>query len=171
MSTLRLTTYDEQAYWQDLLDACTEYAENALDTSLLLRTITATYYRNDPVPLGWVGYDNYTPHSIHLPRGPVQSVTSVTDANSNTITYELERSGLTDKVILTEGYTAPLVIVYQAGYGSTVNNTPADIRMAIRTHVATLFEQRASTDEKNILAVPHSLEIFYQQRKRKAYVG
>jgi len=171
MSSLRVTTFDEQIYWQDLLDACTEYAENALDSSLLTRTITATYFEYHTTPLGFFGYDGYYPRLLLLPRGPVQSITSITDANGNVINFNWETYGNSDKLRMLSGYVAPLTVVYQAGYGDTADNVPSDIRMAIRTHVATLFEQRGSTDEKAILAVPHSLEAFYQLRRRSCYVA
>jgi uncharacterized phiE125 gp8 family phage protein len=169
-SQLRLTTTDEQIYWQDLLDACTEHAENALNSSLLVRTIVAVYY--EPSNPSYQAYYRNTERRLHLPRGPVQSVSTAIDAAGITLTnYSLEREGNTDLLHVGQGFTPPLTVTYTAGYGSNMTDVPADIRMAIRTHVATLFEQRASTDEKTILPVPHSLEMFYAARRRGSPVG
>jgi uncharacterized phiE125 gp8 family phage protein len=166
-SQLRIVSDDEQDYVDDVVDACIDYAEQALDASLLIRAITAIYY--DQAGPYYGVYRNY--HRLALPRGPVQSVTSVTDANGTITGFTLEGEGNTDILKITQAWTAPLTVVFVAGFGSNVTDVPADIRMAIRTHAATLFEQRASTDEKAILPVPHSLEAFYQLRRRSSPVG
>ena len=175
---LRIVTSDEQQYITDLIDACSEYAEQALDSSLLFRTITAVYNDGPPVfhpngpgpgidawPQNWMQGNRY-----FLPRGPVLlgNVQSITDANGQSLAFTQDRQGLMDYAILkpSQNFTGPVTIVYTAGYGSTAAAVPSDICMAIRTHVATLFENRTSADEKAVLAVPHSLEAFYALRKR-----
>jgi hypothetical protein len=176
---LRVVTDDEQQFVTDLVDACTEYAEQALDSSLLTRTITAVY--DAPSVLNPGGFIGSWPSNWHngqrffLPRGPVPigGVVSITDTNGKSLSFTQDRSGFADYAVLTpdQNFVSPLTIVYSAGYGSAAANVPGDICMAIRLHASTLFEQRASTDEKQILAVPHSLEAFYANRKRTAPVG
>jgi uncharacterized phiE125 gp8 family phage protein len=169
---LRLTDISESNYVTDLMDACTEYAEQALESSLLTRTITATFFA--PPQASNLSYYPPQNNGMFLPRGPVQSITSVTDANGTVLastTYILEREGHADLLIMLYGWKPPLTVVYTAGYGVNVTDVPSDIRMAIRTHVATLFDQRASTDERAILPVPHSLEAFYALRRRTSVVA
>lgn len=168
-SQLRIRSGEEEQYILDLLDACTEYAEQTLDTSLLTRTITATEYHQAAIDF-WGTAERY-PNRVYLPRGPVSSVTSVTDSKSASISFTQQRFGLADFVVLNDPYAAPVTIVYQAGYGADAASVPSDIKMAIRTHVAHLFERREAADEKSIVNVPLSLMAFYALRRRTPPVG
>jgi len=168
---LRIDDFDEQTYIMDLLDAATEYAEQALDSSLLTRTITATYYTSqtfDMYPGLFWGYEK----RLVLPRGPVSAIQSITDADANNITqYQLQRHGFTDEVSIRQTYTAPLTIVYTAGYGDTAADVPADIRLALRTHVASLWRTRESISDRQMIPTPQSLADFYARRNRTAPVA
>ena len=86
---------------------------------------------------------------IRLPRGPVQSITSATDANGTipSTSYTLERFGLTDYwKLLTSNPTYPITITYSAGYGSQ-SDVPADLRQIMLGHLAFLYDNRnASSD-------------------------
>lgn len=168
-SQLRIRSGEEEQYILDLLDACTEYAEQTLDSSLLTRTITATYWHQGAVDF-WGSPERYADR-VFLPRGPVISVTSVIDANGQNIGYQSQRFGLADFVQFMGPYASPVVVTYQAGYGATADTVPADIRMAIRTHVAHLFERREAADEQAVVNVPLSLVSFYGQRRRTPPVG
>jgi uncharacterized phiE125 gp8 family phage protein len=149
---LRLDQTDDEDYVNDLIDACTDYAETALESSLLNRTITATFYRQD---------------TLWLPRGPIVSITSVTDANGNHPPYDLEGYGTADLLVCPQGHVSPLTVVYVAGFGTDSTNVPAQIRQAIRVHVSTLYENRESVADKNMMPVPHSLESFYRLNARR----
>jgi len=182
-SQLRITTDDEAQYIADLIDAATEYAEQALDSSLLTRVISVVYTTPQVFDLtGTSGMAVDFPSSwaqgqrFYLPRGPVSigSVISAIDTNAKSLTFTQDRRGLADYCVLTPGqaFVAPLTITYTAGYGAAAAAVPADLRMAIRTHTATLFENRESVSEgKTLAAVPHSLEAFYRLRRRACPVA
>jgi uncharacterized phiE125 gp8 family phage protein len=162
---LRIDGVDEQDYITDLIDAATEHAENALATSLIRRNITATFYDENAS----IHNTNFNQNGtrLYLPHGPVASVTTVTDTNGNALTYRFGASGHAEYITITSvSYTYPITVVYVAGYGTTAATVPADIRMAIRTHVASLWSNRESISEKAMVPVPHSLEQFYQLRRR-----
>ena len=162
---------DEQAYLTDLQAAAVEFAETAMGTSLITRAITATYYpQSSGYTWGeqpWIG-SFWERFRLKLPRGPVISITSVTDANGaiDDSKYDLEGAGVSDLLRLSVGYAVPLTVVYDAGYGDQGTSVPADIRHAIRQHVSTLYEQRESVSEKTTSIVPHSLELFYARKSR-----
>lgn len=152
--------YDAEADLVELyIDAATEYAQERLHSSLMEQTITATFYLDD----------------IHngvvcLPRGPVIDITSVVDDNGDAATYDEFRVGHSDRLKITSALAAPITVVYQAGY-ETADEIPADIRLAIMTHVASLFENRESISEKAMVAVPHSLDAFYRLKARSLGVA
>jgi len=132
-SQLRIVTVDEQQYITDLVSAATEYAEQALDSSLLTRTITAVYTlpqvfalygasayagagNGSDFPSNWLQGQRF-----FLPRGPVPigagGITSAIDFNGKALTFTQDRGGLNDYLVLTPGqsFTAPLTIVPVAG--------------------------------------------------------
>ena len=144
---------DEQAYVADLLAAATVAAEQALECSLLSRTITATYAAGE---------------SADLPRGPLATIVSVTaDGVPLALTaYGVRTVGYTATVVPVAPWAASLVVVYSAGYGSAAD-VPADLRQGIRVHVGTMYENRESVLSGSIITpVPHSLEMFYRNRSR-----
>src|SRR5665213_3714698 len=155
--------------------AAVEYAETVMGCSLLTRTITAVYY-GPTVPFAY-GFQFGSTYSAYrnrlpLPRGPVISITSVTDANGtiSSSNYQLQGEGTADLLYMKVGWTDPLTVVYQAGYGSSAANVPPDIAQAILTHVATIHERRESATDRTITAVPHSLEAFYISKARTLQV-
>jgi uncharacterized phiE125 gp8 family phage protein len=169
---------EEQEYLTDLQNAAVEYAETAMGTSLITRMITATYWSRTPGTY----YPNYADqwHLFHLPRGPIQYVISVSDANGyiEPSNYTLEGNGNTDLLQITTNYVSPITVVYDAGYTTTdeygspiISDIPADIRHIIRTHVATLYAERQSARDRSFSIVPHSLEAFYQRKARTTQVG
>ena len=163
---------DETAYLTDLQNAAVEFAENALGSSLLTRTITAVYFgQNAPSNFGYqfLSPDAATP-KLRLPRGPIVSITSVNDAKGSIATWQLQGEGTQDLLQILTGYVTPVTIVYQAGYGSTAASIPADIRQALRMHIGTMYENRESVG-KDMAGVPHSLADFYRLRSRNLPVG
>lgn len=145
---LRLDLPDDRAYVLDLIDAATAYAEGAMDSSLGTQTIEATFYDGD---------------KLWLPRGPIQSITSVVDANNTTITdYTVEGYGTIDVLKVNRPYKGPLVVTYTAGFDAV----PADVKQAILCHVGTLYEFRESIGTAAAHPIPHQLESFYRIRRR-----
>lgn len=161
-------TYDHD-YVMDLIAGCTEDAEDQMNCSLLTRTVTATFFQHDRRQSYLYGYTyGNTADQLRLPRGPVQAITSVTDANGTILSsdYSLVTFGTADFLKLRRGFVPPLVVVYQAGYADTPDLLPVKFRNAIRTHVQTLYENRESISDKTMVAIPHSLELFWQRNNR-----
>lgn len=143
----------DQAYVEMLIDAATDYAEHAMNTSLLPRTILATFYDGD---------------ELRLPRGPLIEVLSVADADAEPVTdYTIRHVGRATMLATTAA--RPLNVTYRAGYANAAA-IPAAMRIAILTHVATLYRTRESVADKQLTAVPHSLEAIYRRFKRGAGV-
>lgn len=154
---LRLTSDDSRDLVNELIAACTEYAENATSSSLITRAVTAVFEQGD---------------ALYLPRGPIVSITSVTDDAGTVLTdYDLSHWGNATLLVPETSFVFPLTVVYQAGYGSTGANVPAIFRMAIRAHVATLFETTMSVSDKQLFTVPNSLEAFYRQKSREVPIA
>jgi uncharacterized phiE125 gp8 family phage protein len=146
------TSATEQSYLAELLSSATEYAETAMQASLITRTITATYYDSD---------------ELILPRGPVIGLVSVTNGDGNSATgATLERRGNTDILVMPAGWIQPLTVVFTAGFGTASANIPADIRQAIRVHVGSMYEYRNALEERSLYVVPNSLDDFYQRKCR-----
>lgn len=146
----------ETAYIQSLIEAATDYAQETMACSLMARTITATFYQGE---------------KIHLPRGPLISITSVTDDDGVVITdYDIERVGHTDRLKINSSYKSPLVVVYQAGYASAAA-IPATIRHAILAHVGTLYRNRESVSDRTLINVPDQLAAFYRMKSRSLGIG
>lgn len=146
----------EQDYLSDLQAAAVEFAETSMGSSLLTRTVTAVFNQHDV---------------LFLPRGPVIAISSVEDTNAVITSYETRGHGNAQALCLPHGYTAPLTVVYTAGYGSDGDNVPADIRHAIRAHVALLYEKRQAATDRTITDVPKSLCDFYRLKSRQTPVG
>jgi uncharacterized phiE125 gp8 family phage protein len=158
--------FSEHKYLRELQDAAVEFAETAMNTSLLTRTITATF--NGQQDVGFY-YNIVSPNDhrlLPLPRGPVQNIVSITDAKGNHPSYVRDGVGNIDMLRMTGPYVGPLTVVYTAGYGTDPRSVPADIRHAIRGHVGHLHERRESATDRTITAVPHFLEAFYASKRR-----
>lgn len=149
-----LATTAEQNYLTRLIAAATDFAETLMQTSLVTRTIAATFYRGD---------------KLVLPRGPVISILSCIDANGP-ISYTLETQGNTDYLVTPNSFSAPLIVTYTAGYG-TAADCPPMVVQSICTHVATLYENRESISDKTMMVVPHSLADFYKMKSRGSAVA
>jgi hypothetical protein len=147
----RLDDTSDRDYVLDLIAGCTQDAEDAMQCSLLTRTITAIF--NDC-------------ERLYLPRGPIKSITSVTDAKGAITNWTLQGHGTADLLVLPNGFHGPLTVVYQAGFADTADTLPAKFRNAIRNHVGTLYENRESVSDKPMSAIPHSLELFWERNRR-----
>ncbi len=181
---LGLPNDDDQTYIEFLIDAAVNHAQDAMSCSLVNQSITAICYSQDvfltapintnvnpfnaPIAAIIVSFGSSGQYpAIKLTRGPVTAITSITDARGQTIPdYFLERSGTTDYVRLTRTFLFPLTITYTAGYGASATDVPASIRQAILTHVATMYDNRASISDQQLTPVPHSLGDFYRRNAR-----
>jgi len=150
----------------DAIAACTDYAEAETQLSFITRTITAQY---------WPEKSGVLPTALPLPpysvwplfRGPLQAVASVQDAAGNAAPYILRRVGTQDFIQLEQSTTAPLTVVYTAGYGDAAANVPADIRGGILAHVAHRFRYREADAE----STPVGLQYIYDKYRAGGYAG
>lgn len=153
----------------DLINAATEMVERHLGVSLLDQTLEL---RLDGFPgfgedrllelgpgvhTGSLSYLLGGTGEIELPRGPIQSVESITatlrDNSTVTVdpaTYSLDGEGW--RVFLNENQIWPVDlrardavrIQYVAGYG--VGNIPSPILQAIKQHLAVMYEHRGGCE-------------------------
>lgn len=141
----------DREYVLSLIDAATDELCHRLQTSLVSRTLTARFYDGEP---------------IHLPMGPVQAITSVTDDDGDTITdNDLERVGNSDRLKINVPFAYPLTVVYTAGYATV----PPRFKTILLAHVRSLYDYRDSLTEKPLTVPPH-VESFYRLNTRRAGV-
>ena len=114
--------------------------------------------------------------SLELPKGPVQSITSVT-------TYALDNSSSVfdpsnyfldvarARLVLNLGCIWPpdmrpraaAEIVYVTGYGDAGTNVPGPILAGMKIHIATLYEQRGQGADEASLP-PATRQLYNQYR-------
>ncbi|WP_020467878.1 head-tail connector protein [Zavarzinella formosa] len=165
---LRIDTTDEDALLAQLISAATDTAEQHTRRSLITRTLRLTLdqtcndlYRD----LGEGVYDlpstflyGGLPRVIELPKGPVQSITSVTTFDPDNASavyspsnYTLNTDGTRLSLNQDAVWPGPLrpvgacEIVYTAGYGDS-SAIPPSIKTAILMLVAHLYESRGACD-------------------------
>jgi uncharacterized phiE125 gp8 family phage protein len=168
MAHLRMTNSQGQDIClTSLVTVATSYAENVMGCSLLTRTVTATYFACE---------------HLWLPRGPVQSITSVSVNQTPAVeavdpsAYSLEQYGTAPMLRYNNGhrmpYAAPatMTVVYQAGYGDEPSDVPADITQAILCMVGLMFENRETAQDRTVTAVPF-LDSFFKARAIDVGVG
>lgn len=182
----------DQDYINTLIAAATDYAQDNLEMSLMPQTIAAVFnaedvelappvrqYPQDPFnPLGsplatpvttWGTYGRSP--VVRLPRGPVSAIVSVIDGkNANITGTNLERTPAGDRLRFNGPLAYPVVVTYTAGFPDAPS-IPAGIRVAILTHVGTLYENRESVSTGAPKVVPHSLEDFYRLKSRRIFGG
>lgn len=165
----KIDTAADDALVATLIAAATQAAENYLRRSLISQTwkITLDLPATDAGRLLGEGVydlpasilDGDLPRSIHLPRGPAQSVASlVTYDTSNTSStysssnYYVDTAG--DRLVLNQAavWPAPLrpraaaAVTYVAGYGDTASSVPQAVRSAILMHVQRMYDGRIVCD-------------------------
>ena len=160
---------DEDALLISLIAASRESAEQYLRRSLISQTLRLTLGL-DGCGLGdCLGEGVYDlpvtalygglPQAVLLPRGPVQSVTSVTtygldDAGAvfDPANYTLNADG--SRLALAYGASWPASlrpaasceVLYVAGYGDTAGSVPQSIRTAILMHAQRMYDGRIVCD-------------------------
>lgn len=139
----RIDHTDEDDYIAGLIVAARSWCEDYCRRSFMTRTIEMKRPRfRSP---------------MDLPRGPVQSVSSVQYQDSDDATqtlsadvYELAADPVMARVVLrssqswptTADVEHPVTITYVSGYGDLSADVPATIRQAIKMMVGQLYEYR-----------------------------
>lgn len=157
----RIEEDTEQDYLTSLALACAQAFEKETDIAVGSRTITVTYSVNDMK----CDYNR-----IHLPKGPVVSITSI--ANEETTldgdTYELRKIGHTWYVYLTSTLSTPITVTYVAGHSSV----PQLVKQAVLIHVDHLWRNRGATSGQQQYSLEHGLDRIHSLYKTaKAVVG
>lgn len=162
------TTIDDETLLPSYIAAARAMAEMYLSRALITQTLLWTVLPESPLRPDW----SFLRHPLQLPRGPVQSITTVTAlddrGNATTITaatLPLATAGdlagyladltlaparltvgrqtiLTDGRTLHEAATQHLQVRFVAGYGALATAVPKPIVQAILLIVSFLYEHR-----------------------------
>ncbi len=180
----RVDFTDDDAAFSSLITAARmaaeEYLRRTLITATLKLTLDLSCEGNN-----WLGEGTYDlpvtalygglPSTVELPKGPVQSITSVvtydlTDTASTfaTSSYRADTAG--ERLVLTYGSLWPsnlrpvgaAAITYVAGYGNAAA-VPQPIKTGILIHVASMYEQRGQCEDAMDLP-PGSKQLYNQYR-------
>ena len=109
-----------------------------------------------------LSYDQWPPSTFSIPINPVQSVDSIkyydTDGTENTLStdiYQVDFSSEVARVSLNFGEAWPastlrsmrgFVVAYTAGYGSSADDVPLNVKDAIYLYCAFRYENRIAED-------------------------
>lgn len=154
-SQCRVDSSDDDTYLETLIAAATDHVEQYTGRAIISQTWKLTL-------------DAFS-DSILLPKGPVQSVSSVTyyDTNGDEQTlsaddYTFDGSSDPQWIVRNSDASWPTTldginavsVTFVAGY-STV---PPSIRHAILLLISQWFDQRSGTSDKPFSAVPHAVD-------------
>lgn len=89
---------------------------------------------------------------VSLPIGPLLEASAIT-VNGSPAAVTITSSGRYPVIVLPDEVTGTVVISYQAGYGDTVDDIPADLQLAILDHASRLYDMRGSDDGNQGLSV------------------
>ncbi len=143
---LRVTRAEDDSLITDLITAAREQAET--ETRRQFITATWEYTLDDFPPLSG---------EIHLPRSPLQSITSIKydDTNGTEVTmppadFKAQTSTLIGRIVpatnkvwpTTELQIGSVRIQYKAGFGDAASDVPQSIKAAIKLLLAHNFENR-----------------------------
>jgi len=183
-SWAKIDADDDDSLVQQLITAARNSAEEYMRRSLITQTWKLTLDRTPnslynalgsgvfDMPLSAL-YDGIS-NCIELPRGPVQSVTSITTydtTNTGTVfdssNYFVDLAGW--RVTLNSGCTWPtsvrltaaVEVLYVTGYGASASSVPQPIKTGILIHIASMYEQRGQTDDA--MDIPPGAKQLYNQ--------
>ena len=110
---------------------------------------------------------DHWPRVIYLPRGKVQSVTSVKYYDTNgtqqtlaTSVYDVDTDSEPGRIVEAYNQSWPdyrdivntIQVVYVAGYGAAAANVPDNVKQAIKIYTGHLYENREVTISGTIIA-------------------
>jgi len=168
---LRVSITDDDTLIAGLITAARMVAEETMRRSLITQSWKLAYDGCLLLSPHWRLPQNYflrTPMVVRLPRGPVNSITSITafaqDNSSTTIdpsTYTMDAAQ--DAVVF---YMPPIAarrveIVYATGYGSSGSNVPQPIIDGMLAHIGMMYDQRG---EASADLPPQSVALFSPYR-------
>lgn len=157
---------------------CEEHTGRAILTQTIELFLDAKDDTEDPL---WEGirtgpYLNYYKNYINLPKGNVQSVTSVKTFNDSDVAttmsntrYYVDTARVPSRIVLRIGETFPtalrvanaIKVEYVAGY-STVAQVPEPLRLGMLQHLAYLYDQRGDMkDYQQTVNMPPMIQKLY----------
>ena len=152
----RKATSDEDQSLLQYLWSATEYLEAWLNRSLITQTWELALDGGEPAD-----------DALDLPRGPLQSVTSVVtydekDAATTFAASKYEVDKAAARIFLKDDNSWPtslrglrsFVVTYVAGYGAQVDDVPRSLRQAVLVIAAHLFEHREENFEGVLAELP-----------------
>lgn len=125
--------------------------EDALITSLIAaaRMAAEEYTRRSFITQSWkLAMGGGTPSAVRLPRGPVQSVASVTAydqaGGATVISSGVYRLDASKELLVFDSLIAAwqVEVVYVAGYGAAAATVPQPLRQGMLGHIAQLYDRR-----------------------------
>ncbi|MCB2081366.1 MAG: phage head-tail connector protein [Hyphomicrobiales bacterium] len=131
---LRVDSSDEDSVITRMIATARQAAEHYTRRSFITQTWT-------------LAYDDYAPAMVALPKGPVQSITSVKtiarDATETVISSSVYTMDAGKNRLLFDADILGLVvqITYVAGYGDA-SSIPEALKQGMLAHIADLYEQR-----------------------------
>jgi hypothetical protein len=161
----------------DMITAARQRCERIIDRALVSQAwrMTMDTWPSDS-PIRWPrflvddwpfgssgGFDGTTNGVIRLPRSPLISVDSITyiDIGGNTQTwnssnYNVDTDAEPGRITLVYNQVFPVIlpradaitVSFTAGYGTTADTVPLEIRDRLRSCVAYMFENREQPDQK-----------------------
>lgn len=130
-------------------------SEDSLINNLIVtaREAAEEYLKRSLINQSWkLIFDEYSPYHVFLPRGPVQSVTSVktiardlSEVTVNPETYFLRA----DKDYLEFDICQiahQIEILYNTGYGAGASDVPSPIKQGMLNHIALLYDDRGGAE-------------------------
>lgn len=157
--------YDDVHITQ-LIAAATTFYERQTNTSLITQTLRLTLDSFDDV--------------LYLPRGPVQSVSSVKYIDTNGVEQTLATSLYAVDVghqpaRIASAYdmnwpearaqNAALTVDYVAGYGDSKAEVPADIKSALLMLATQYSDYQAASSEMKLHEVPFAVQSVIENRR------
>lgn len=129
--------------------------DSSTEDSLVNLLITAArksaeeYLRRSLITQSWkLAYDDFIAGDIALPRGPVQSITSVAlvdiNGSSSAVSASVYSLNAAKTHMVLDGILSAhrVEIIYVAGYGAA-SDVPAPLRQGILAHTAEMFDRRS----------------------------
>lgn len=160
---LRITHNDEDGYINTLITVARQKVENEVHRALITQTIVATF---DEFPDGYL---------IELERPPLITVTSLkykqsSDGVLTTLVasnYDVDVASSPGRIVLKSGFSWPSLfygspngveVTYTAGYGTSADKIPSDLKHAMLYLIGQWFKNREPVDSFSQNIVPYSLD-------------
>lgn len=164
----RVDTDDADSLLNRLMTAARQWVEAWLDKALITQTIT-------------LKLDAF-PSVIKLPKGPVQSVTSISYLDSNGTSqvwsasnYQLDTGKELGKIAAKEGVSTPstqlatfdtVTVVYVAGYGDAADDVPEPIRHALLLLATHWYNEWTASGPVELKEAPFGVEALLSTYRR-----